>query len=136
MGTMDVIEVTAAVIRRADTILLARRPEGSHFAGMWEFPGGKIDPGETPEECLARELLEEFGLLADIGAFVTSTRFRHENGEIELLAYEARFAAGAPQLNSHDEIAWVPVHELLDKDLAPADVAIAEVVMGRAARSE
>ena len=68
------IRVTAAIIRRPGQILLARRQAGGHLAGHWEFPGGKIEDGEPPEECLARELEEEFGVAAEVGAFIPSGR--------------------------------------------------------------
>ena len=129
------IRVTAAIIRRPGHILLARRQAGSHLAGHWEFPGGKIEDGETPEECLARELEEEFGVGAEVGAFITSSRHTYPRGEIELLVYEAELGEGEWVLESHDEVRWVGVRELLGYELAPADVAIAERVVKDGPRS-
>ncbi len=123
------LQVTAAIIRRDDQILLARRPEGDHLAGFWEFPGGKIEPGETPEECLARELKEEFGLNAEVGDFVASSRFDYGEREIELLAYEVELEAGEWILTSHDEARWVAAEDLLSFALAPADIPIAEALV-------
>jgi 8-oxo-dGTP diphosphatase len=60
------VRVTAAVIEREGQVLIARRGEGRALAGKWEFPGGKIEPGETPEQCLVREVREEFGIEAEI----------------------------------------------------------------------
>ncbi len=122
------MRVIAAIIRRSNTILLARRREGSHLAGLWEFPGGKIEDGESPEECLARELREEFRLEATVGRFVASSRYSYPDREIELMAYEVQLAEGPIVLNDHDEIQWVPVAELLSYRLAPADVAIAKAL--------
>ena len=123
------IRVTAAIIRRPGEILIARRPADDHLGGLWEFPGGKIEEGESPEECLARELQEEFEVDATIGAFITSSRFVYSKGEIELLAYEVELAPGEWTLNSHDEVRWVPIAELLAQDLAPADIPIAEALV-------
>ena len=128
MPNQQPIRVTAAIIRRPGQILLARRQTGDHLAGHWEFPGGKIEDGETPEECLARELEEEFGVGAKIGRFVASSRYAYDEREIELLAYEAQLAPGAWNLNSHDEVRWVPTDGLLSQDLAPADIPIAEAL--------
>jgi len=119
------LRVIAAIIRRSGTILLARRREGAHLAGFWEFPGGKIEDGESPEECLARELREEFHLETTVGRFIASSRYSYPDREIELMAYEVQLAEGPIVLNDHDEIQWVPVAELLSYRLAPADVAIA-----------
>ncbi len=126
------IRVTAAIIRRPGRILLARRQTGDHLAGHWEFPGGKIEDGESPEECLARELEEEFGVGAEIGAFVASSRHVYDEREIELLAYEAELASGDWILNSHDKACWVPTADLLAQHLAPADMPIAEALVSKA----
>ena len=135
MASTRAIQVTAAIIRRQGRILLARRQTGDHLAGHWEFPGGKIEDGETPEECLARELEEEFGVGAEIGAFITSSRFAYAKGEIELLAYEAELGEGEWVLASHDEVRWVGVEGLLGHELAPADVPIAERLVDDGLRS-
>jgi 8-oxo-dGTP diphosphatase len=95
MTTERSVRVTAAIVRQAGKILLARRPAGAHLAGCWEFPGGKIEEGETPEQCLARELQEEFAVQADVGQFVASSHFQYDSMKIELLAYEAGFPSGA-----------------------------------------
>lgn len=126
MSDKQPLRVTAAIIRRPGQILLARRQRGDHLAGHWEFPGGKIEDGETPEECLARELEEEFGVGAEVGRFITSSCHAYDTREIELLAYEAELAEGPWNLDSHDETSWVGVRELLSYDLAPADIPIAE----------
>lgn len=112
-------------------ILLARRAVGGHLAGHWEFPGGKIEAGESPEECLARELREEFQVEATVGRFVASSRHAYADREIDLLAYEVELAPGPIVLNDHDEIRWVPAAEVLRYDLAPADVPIAQVLAAR-----
>ena len=125
------IRVTAAIIRRPGRILLAQRQTGDHLAGHWEFAGGKIEDGETPEECLARELEEEFGVGAEIGRFVASSRHAYDDREIELLAYEAELAQGEWNLDSHDEVRWVEERDLLSYNLAPADVPIAEAFAGQ-----
>ncbi len=119
------IQVTAAVLRRDGRILIARRKKGKHMGNKWEFPGGKIDPGETPEECLARELAEEFSILARVGRFLVSTRFQNEVVSLELLAYEAEHLSGDFQLHEHEEIRWVLPEEALQFDLADSDRTIA-----------
>ncbi len=136
MSRRQPIRVTAAIIRRPGQILLARRQAGDHLAGHWEFPGGKIEDGETPEECLARELEEEFGVGAEIGRFIAASRHAYDDREIELLAYEARLEPGEWTLGSHDDTRWVGMRELLSYDLAPADVPIAEALVGQGLGSE
>ncbi|MBI4424327.1 MAG: (deoxy)nucleoside triphosphate pyrophosphohydrolase [Elusimicrobia bacterium] len=126
------IRATAAVLERDGKILLARRRPGGPLSGLWEFPGGKIEPGEAPADCLKRELLEELGLDAEIGATIATTLHRYPGGEVELTALEARCASGEPELRDHEEFAWVEPSRLLEYSLAPADVAIARVVAGRA----
>jgi 8-oxo-dGTP diphosphatase len=124
------LRVTAAIIRRDGRVLIARRKAGGHLGGYWEFPGGKIESGETPEECLARELEEEFSVGAKVGAFITSSRFAYEDCQVELLAYEAALGSEDWVLTSHDETRWVEIRELTSYKLAPADLPIAEVLAG------
>ena len=129
MTSRTPVQVTAAIIRRGGETLIARRRAGDHLGGLWEFPGGKIESGESPEQCLARELHEEFEVDATIGHFITSSRFNYGHRQIELLAYEVALAAGELTLNNHDEVRWVPTADLLDHELAPADIPIAQVLV-------
>ena len=115
-------EVTAAVLRRGDRVLIARRPPGSRQAGKWEFPGGKIEAGESAPDCLRRELREELGLDVEIGRFLGDVAHAYEWGEIRLLFFEARDTGGEPALRAHDRVAWVTPAEMGDYDFAPADL--------------
>jgi 8-oxo-dGTP diphosphatase len=123
------LRVTAAIVLRGSQVLIAKRKAGGPLGGLWEFPGGKVEPGETPEECLARELEEELGVAAEVGRFVTSSQFTYDDREIELLAYEVELGSGPFVLTSHDEVRWVSPAELLDLELAPADVPIARLLV-------
>ncbi len=118
--------VTAAVLEKDGKVLLARRRTGDALAGKWEFPGGKLEEGETPEQCLKRELAEEFGIEAEIGAYICSSEFEYEHFHVELLAYRARHVAGEFVLNDHSAIAWVEPGEIKTYDLASADIPVAE----------
>jgi len=106
------LEVTAAVIVDKDKFLAAKRSAGKHLAGHWEFHGGKIDPGETPEQCLKRELKEEFTIESEIGEFVAESIFDYGDKRIRLLAYKVKHLSGEFQLIDHDEIRWLPIEEL------------------------
>ena len=123
------IRVTAALLRDAEgRLLVARRAPGRHLAGAWEFPGGKIEPGEAPEACLARELHEELGITVEVGAHFSTTTHAYEKGAIELLAYEVRWTGGELVLRDHDALAWLRADELGSIALAPADVPIAQAL--------
>lgn len=120
------IRVAAAVIEHEGRILIARRRPGVHLAGKWEFPGGKIEPGETPEECLVRELREEFTVETEIGPFLGSAVHEYPGRVIELLAYRTRYLSGEFILSCHDEIRWITPDQCRDFDFAEADLFILE----------
>ena len=126
------IEVAAAVIRREHgRILLARRAPGQAFAGKWEFPGGKLEAGETPEQCLARELREEFAIEVAVGGYVCSSRTEYANVIVEMHAYEVRYAGEEFRLTDHDAVAWVAPHELSSYEMPEADIPIVERLMAK-----
>ncbi len=104
--------------------MAARRKEGSHLAGFWEFPGGKIESGEGPEECLARELYEEFGITAEIGMYIGESIHSYGNKVIRLLAYKVTRFKGTFQLIAHDAIQWCRPEDLAAIKWAPADIAL------------
>jgi 8-oxo-dGTP diphosphatase len=123
-----ITRVAAGFVRDGRRVLIARRKQGGPFGGLWEFPGGKIEPGESPEECLRRELLEEFGMDASIGGLFASNVHPYEGMTIELLVYRASFVRGRIDLTVHDEARWVLPDELMDYGFLPADVPIVKKI--------
>ncbi len=119
------ILVAAAVIRRNGRILVARRAPGQARAGLWEFPGGKVEAGETPQACLVREIWEELGIRIAVGALVAENVHHYPETTIHLLAFAATLTAGSPRLTVHDALRWLPPADLPLLALAPADLPVA-----------
>lgn len=119
-------KVTAAIILNKDKVLIMCRAPGEKFAGGWEFPGGKVEDGETAEDCLARELKEELNIEAQVGQFYYESIYEYPQGSIQLLAYIVEIVKGDIQLSVHDKLEWTSRENLLNFDLLPADVPIAE----------
>ena len=115
------IRVTAAVMVHDGMLLIAKRKPSARLPNLWELPGGKVEPGETPEACLRRELKEEFDIDATIGEHLDSNIHTYDFGTIELMAYRATWTSGDLVLNDHEEIRWAFPHELDQFDFAPAD---------------
>lgn len=130
MDDDSVTTVIAAVIERDGKILIARRKKGMFMEQKWEFPGGKLEPGETAEACLKRELREELGIEAAIGEFIGSGTHPFSCcSTIHLLAYRATYVSGDMQLTDHDEIRWVLPSELGQYDFPQADRPILKRLM-------
>lgn len=115
------IAVTAAILIQANRILIARRPSDDRLAGLWEFPGGKLETGETPRACLKRELLEEFGIQARIGPFFDETEYHYDHLSIRLLVYQAEIESGELRPRVHDAVRWVTPAQMSGFHFAPAD---------------
>ncbi len=116
--------VTAALIEDQESnVLVGQRPVGSNYAGLWEFPGGKVQGGETPERCLERELEEELGVVSSADAIFARVRI---DRAIELLVYRTRLIEGAPTAVEHDELRWVAMEELVTLAMPPADGPVVE----------
>jgi len=119
----DVIHVTAGIIRKDNRILIAKRPKHGN-GGKYEFPGGKLEPGETMEVCLRRELQEEFGVDSMVGSFITKSSFIYGEKTYCLHAYYVDEIIGDPKLTVHDEILWVSYDDLKNYEFMPADIPI------------
>jgi 8-oxo-dGTP diphosphatase len=130
------IKVTAAVIERGGKVLIARRKKGDRFEGRWEFPGGKIEAEESPQECLRRELREEMGVEVEAGEFLCSVPFEMSGLSIELMAFRTRLLAGEVRCHDHDEVRWVEPGHLGDFDLTEPDRLVAATVFPRVRRAE
>jgi 8-oxo-dGTP diphosphatase len=119
--------VTAAIIEKEGKYLIARKCVGA-LAGLWEFPGGKIEPGETPEMCLKREITEEFGIEIAVGEYLTTSFYTYPHIAIELLGYLATYQAGNMSLTDHDQVKWVTPLEMTHYSFAPADLPLVEAL--------
>jgi 8-oxo-dGTP diphosphatase len=126
--SMRTIIVAAAIVLREGRVLLTQRKQGAHLEGLWEFPGGKVEPGEDPRVALARELKEEIGVDADVGDIVEVTFHRYEQADkaVLLLFYRASLRAGSPEPTALDVAAleWAGPSGLDPSRFPPADVDV------------
>ena len=97
------------------------RPVGKRLGGLWEFPGGKLEPGETPEACLVREIKEELGVTAHVGARLDECVHAYEFGTIRLIAFAVELVDGSPAPLDHERLDWVDPEALDTLELTPAD---------------
>lgn len=129
------ITVAAAIIEKNETFLIARKRAGLHLAGYWEFPGGKLEENETPEKCLQRELLEEFGIQCRVEEFAGESIYDYGTKKIRLLGYKVRHLGNNFTLSDHDAIRWLPMDDLVNSlsslAWAPADIPLVQAVASR-----
>jgi mutator protein MutT len=116
----EALVVTAAVIERGDEILITRRPQGVHLEGHWEFPGGKCEPGESLETCMARELREELGVEAHVGEELLATSHDYPERRIEL-HFLSCTVSGTPSAQLGQDMRWVRRGDLASLQFPPAD---------------
>ena len=115
--------VAVALIGQGSEILVQKRPDGKAMAGLWEFPGGKVETGETPESALARELKEELGIGVDPENLVPITFASEQLGDrnLLLLLYTCRTWSGEPEALESNDLAWVTTEQMRELPMPPAD---------------
>ena len=119
------INVVAAILQKEDKILIARKKQGKPLAGYFEFPGGKIEEGETPEESLIRELMEEMNIKIAVIEYIGESIYDYGNDKvISLLGYTAESIDGAIKLSDHDIYEWVTLEQINNYKIAPADIPL------------
>lgn len=119
------IEVVCALIEdSAGQLLACKRSRSSHLAGHWEFPGGKIEADELPEQALRREIQEELGVGIEVGAPLSAVEWTDGTVAIRLLPFRSRLISGEPRPHDHEEIRWLDGSALEKLKWAPADVPI------------
>lgn len=124
---MKLLLVTACALVDADRrVLIAQRPEGKQLAGLWEFPGGKVEDGESPETALIRELEEELGIFTEQACLapLSFASHRYENFHLLMPLYVCRKWRGLPQPIEHQALKWVRPQALRDYPMPPADAPL------------
>ncbi|HHY09929.1 MAG TPA: (deoxy)nucleoside triphosphate pyrophosphohydrolase [Firmicutes bacterium] len=119
------LPVIAAIIVQDERVLLCQRKEGA-LAGKWEFPGGKLEKDETPEECLVREIKEELDIEIKVKEIYKAVHAHYEHGDFLLVGYLAEPVSGKISLQVHADCAWVHYRRLTEYDLAEANIPIAK----------
>ncbi|WP_342348324.1 8-oxo-dGTP diphosphatase MutT [uncultured Nitrospira sp.] len=118
------IVVAAAIIWQKDRILLSRRKPESYLGGLWEFPGGKKEFGETLEDCLRREVKEELGVEISEPVWFHALHYQYPEKMVELYFYTCSIILGIPQALECAEVAWVHKHDLISYEFPPADIPV------------
>lgn len=122
------IDVVGAVIRRDGLILCARRGLAGSLPGMWEFPGGKIEAGETPREALEREITEELNCRVQVGDEIVLTAHEYDFGVVNLTTFYCELIDGEPTLSEHEAVVWLDPSLLDSLEWAPADVPAVDLI--------
>jgi len=121
---------TAIIVDKNKKILIGQRPEGKALPGLWEFPGGKLEEGETIEQCIIREIKEELNVCVDVGRFLLSVSKEYEHGDFKLMVYEASIKdIEHLKANVHQDLRWVKPNEMKNYEFPPADVEIIEYLI-------
>lgn len=126
---MKVVEVAAAIIQKEDKIFATRRGYGE-FKGMWEFPGGKVEPGETPEEAVVREIREELETEILIDQCFVEIDYDYSDFHLHMKCYLCSIKSGDLKLLEHSEARWLTRENLDSVEWLPADVGVIERLKG------
>ncbi|WP_281279052.1 (deoxy)nucleoside triphosphate pyrophosphohydrolase [Chlorobaculum thiosulfatiphilum] len=117
-------DVVCAIIERDGRFLIARRSAGRHLARKWEFPGGKVEVGESEAEALDRELMEELGVRVEIVERLTPVEHSYSDRSLRLIAFRCRIVSGEPDSGEHEELRWIEIGEAGDFDFPEADLPV------------
>ena len=121
---MKIIKVTGALIQKNDKYLIGRRGPNEKSPGLWEFPGGKIEKGETPIQCIKRELKEELNINAEIGDLVTKYSYDYPNVSYLLYFFKVKSYEGDFKIIVHDKLEWVSLNDFHKYDFLQGDTPI------------
>ena len=121
------IQVVAAVIRRADEVFATQRGYGN-YKDWWEFPGGKVEKGETPEQALAREIKEELAAEINVGTYLTTVEYDYPEFHLSMACYWCSIREGHLTLLEHEAAKWLPLHDLRQVNWLPADILVIEAI--------
>lgn len=130
-GKRLLLVAACALVDSDGRVLLAQRPEGKQLAGLWEFPGGKVEPGETPEQCLIRELQEEIGIETDIPCLAPLTFASYSYDDFHLLMplFVCRRFRGIAQPKEGQVLKWVRPKQMRDYPMPPADAPLIQFLI-------
>lgn len=121
---MKRLEVAAAMIFQAGKILICQRPENKNCGLLWEFPGGKLEAGETAEQCVARECQEELGVRLRVGRELTDVVYEYPDRVVHIRFFACAIAAGELEKKEHNALAWIAPEEIGGYEFCPADVRV------------
>lgn len=127
---MVMIKVVCGIISKGEQIFICRRKPNKSQGGFWEFPGGKIESNESHEDSLKRELFEELKMKVQVAEYFDSSYHEYDNISIELIAYKCILKSWNNFLSVHDSFEWVNPNDLLNWNLAPADIPLAIKIRG------
>jgi 8-oxo-dGTP diphosphatase len=126
------VRVVAGVVQYGGLLLACRRSEQKSLAGLWEFPGGKVEKGESDREALIRELQEELSIQVEVGDLICKSESRESGTEIEMFTYLCRLKSLPPTMSSdHDELRWVQVEELGALDWPELDIPVVNALTAK-----
>jgi 8-oxo-dGTP diphosphatase len=120
------VEVVAALIWDGERFMICQRPKSKARAMLWEFVGGKVEPGETKEQALVRECREEIGVTVQPADVFDEVSYKYPDINIHMTLFNAKIAEGTPQMLEHNDIRWIKTDEIPDYDFCPADTSILE----------
>ncbi len=120
--------IAAAIIENNGKVLIAQRAKNDSLFGKWEFPGGKVEEGETLHECLQRELFEELGIQAIVGEYFCTSTFHHKDFLFDMVVFKVPSFTGELTLHEHSAIAWVTPLELSYYEMPEPDLPIVELL--------